>query len=119
MFKDHGRLPFEHVKNHVELLRKDETRADSYVIQNLSRSGQFLRNTLHNELLAKVLRYVPITASGPEIFMATVTVCLSDSYDALEQTKTELKAIKLKDFPGENVQHCVAKILDLCERLES
>ena len=66
LFKDYGRLPFEHVKNHIEVLRKDETRADSYVIQNLNWSGQFLRNTLHHELLAKVLRYVPITASGPE-----------------------------------------------------
>ena len=65
------------------------------------------------------MRYVPITASGPEIFMATVTVCFSDSYDALEQTKIELKTIKLKDFPSENVQDCVAKILDLCERLEN
>ena len=119
LFKDHGRLPFEHVKNHIEVLRKDETRADSYVIQNLNWSDSFLRNTLHHELLAKFLRYVPITASGPEIFMATVTVCFSDSYDALEQTKIELKTIKLKDFPGENVQDCVAKILDLCERLES
>ena len=70
-----------------------------------------MRNTLHHELLAKVLRYVPITASGPEIFMSTVTVCFSDSYDALEQTKIELKTIKLKDFPGENVQDCVAKFL--------
>ena len=105
---------FEHVKNHIEVLRKDETRADSYVIQNLNWSGQFLRNILHDEFLAKVLRYVPITASGPEIFMATVIVCFSDSYDALEQTKIELKTIKLKNFPSENVQDCVAKILDLC-----
>ena len=85
----------------------------------LNWSGQFLRNTLHHELLAKVLRYVPITASGPEIFMTTATVCFSESYDALEQTKIELETIKLKDFPIKNVQDCVAKILDLCESLES
>ena len=44
LFKDHDRLPFEHVKNHIEV--KDETRADSYVIQNLNWSGEFLRVTV-------------------------------------------------------------------------
>ena len=37
----------------------------------------------------------------------------------MEQTKEALKAIKLTDFPGENVQQCCTKILELSERLDS
>ena len=51
--------------------------------------------------------------------LTKVTVCFSDSYNALEETKTEFRTIKLKYFPGENIQECVARILGLCERLES
>ena len=51
--------------------------------------------SVHPDLLTKVLRQVPITASGPEVFMATLNLCFSDSYDALEKTKSDLKAIML------------------------
>ena len=51
--------------------------------------------------------------------MAIVVICFSDSYDALEKTKDDLKALKLKDFPGENVPECSATILVLAEWLDS
>ena len=71
------------------------------------------------ELLDKVLREVPLNASGPEMFVAIMTVCFSDSYEALEETKAELRKMKLTDFAGENVVECAAKVLRLAERLDS
>ena len=88
-------------------------------MQNLDWSGQYLRNSLSADLLTKVLREIPITASGPEVFITTMHICISDSYEALEETKKQLKSLKLSDFPGENVVDCCARILMLAEQLDS
>ena len=60
-----------------------------------------------------------MSASGPEMYVAIMTVCFSDSFEALEETKNELRKMKLTDFPGENVVDCAAKVLRLAERLDS
>ena len=62
---------------------------------------------------------VPLTATGPEVFVATMTKFLSDSYDALEVTLNHMKSLKLKIYPGENVTDCCAAILVDAERLEN
>ena len=60
-----------------------------------------------------------MNASGSEINIAIMTVCFSDSYEALEETKAELRKMKLTDFPSKNVVDCCEKILHLAERLDS
>ena len=60
-----------------------------------------------------------MNACGPEFFVAILTTCFSDSYEALEPTKAELRKMKLTDFPSENVIDCSAKVLRLAERLDS
>ena len=62
---------------------------------------------------------MPLTATGPELFVATMTTFLSDSYDALDETLTHMKSLKLKIYPGEKVTYCCAAILVGAERLES
>ena len=62
---------------------------------------------------------VPMTATGPEVFVATTTTFISDSYDSLEETLNHMKSFKLKSYPGENVIDCCAEILVDAERLES
>ena len=62
---------------------------------------------------------VPLTPTGPEIFVATMTVFLSDSYDFLEETLNHMNSLKLKSYPGENVTDFCAAILVDVERLES
>ena len=66
------------------------------MVQNLTWSGVYLRSTFSNTLLQKVLTLVPLTATGIEVFVATMTKFLSDSYDALEETLTHMKSLKLK-----------------------
>ena len=77
-----SRFPLEYVKRHVQSLLKG-SEADQYVIQNLMWYGLYLRNTLSNTLLQKILALVPLTATGHEVYVATMTTFISDSYDAL------------------------------------
>ena len=79
----------------------------------------YLRSTLSNTLLQKVLTLVPLTATVPEVFFATMTTFLFDSYDALEETLNHMKSLKLKSYPWENVTDFCAAILVDAERLES
>ena len=62
---------------------------------------------------------MPLTATGPEVFVAIMTTFLSDCYDALEETLNHMKILKLKSYPGENVTDFCAAILVDAERLES
>ena len=76
-------------------------------------------STLPNTLLQKVLKLVPLTETGPEVFVATMAIFISDSDDSLEDTITHMKSLKLKIYPWENVADCCAAILVDSERLES
>ena len=108
----------DYVKSHIQSLLKG-SEEDQYVVQNLTWSGVYLRSTLSNTLLQKVLTLVPLTAMRPEVFVATITTSLSDSYDDLEETLNHMKSLKLKSYPGENVTDCCAEILVNSERRES
>ena len=46
---------------------------------------------------------MPLTATGSEVYVTSMTTFLSDSYDALEETLNHMKSLKLKSYPGENV----------------
>ena len=91
------------MKGHVQSLQKGSD-TYQYLVKNLTWSGVFLRSTLSNTLLQKVLTLVPLTATGPEVFVATMTKFLSDSYNVLVETLTHMKSLKLKNYPGEKVK---------------
>ena len=97
-----SRFLFDNVKRHVQSLQKG-SEADQYVIQNLTWSGVYLKSNFSNTLIQKVLKLVPLTATGPEVFVSTMTTFLSDSYDALEETLNHMNSLKLKIYPGKNV----------------
>ena len=105
-----------YVKQHIDSLHKG-SEADQCVAQNLMWSGVYLRSTLSNALLTKVLPLVTLT--GPEVFVATMTTFLSDCYHALEETLTHTNSLKLKNYPVENVTAFYSEIFVDTERLES
>ena len=113
-----SRFPLEYVKRLVQSLHKGYE-VDQYVVHNLMWLGVYLRSTLSNTLLHKVLTLVPLTATGPEVFVSAMNTFLSDSYDALEEILTQIKSLKLKMYPGENVTDCCEEILVDDEILES
>ena len=79
------------------------------MVQKLMWSGVYLRSTLSNTLFQKLLSMVPLTATGPEVFFATMTKFLSNYYDALEDILTHMKRLKLKTFQGRTVHITVQK----------
>ena len=85
------------IKRHVKSIQK-VSKADHYVLQNLMVSVFYLRNNLSNVFLQKVLTSVPLTETRPEVYIATMTIFLSNYYDALEETLTHMKILKLNFF---------------------
>ena len=67
--------------------------------------------TLSNYILQKVLSLVLLKSTGPEVYVATMTTFLPDSYNDLELIPNNLKGIKLKSNPGDNVTDFYAEIL--------
>ena len=118
LFLHQFRFTLDYVKHHAKILQKD-FKEYKYMVQNLKWYGVYMRITFSSALLQKVLKFLPLTATGPEVYVATMTTILSDSYDYLVETLNHMKSLKLKDHPGENVADCCDKILVDSERLES
>ena len=70
------------MKHHVKSLQEG-SKAYQYVVQNLTWSRVYLRSTLSNTLLQKVITLVPLTETILEVFVTTITTFLSNSYDSL------------------------------------
>ena len=98
-----SRFTLDYVKRHVQIIQKG-SKADQYTVQNLTQSGVYLRSTLSNTLLKKVLALVPLTSTRPEFFVATMTTFISDSYDSLEETLTHTMSLKLIFSLGRTLQ---------------
>ena len=62
---------------------------------------------------------VLLTATGPEVYVATVATILSDDYYSLVDTLNHTESLKLKDCPGGDVSDCYDAILINVEILES
>ena len=114
----HSILSLEYVKGLVQILLKG-SESDQYIVQNLTCSGVYLRSTLSNNLLQKVLTLVPLTVTGPEVYVATMTTIISDSYYSLVDTLNHTKNLKLKDHPGRDAVDCYDTIFVNVESLES
>ena len=106
----HSKFPLEYLKSHVQSLMKS-SEADQYIVQNLTWSGVYLRSTLSNDLLQKVLTLLPPTATGPEVYVATMTNIISDSYYSLVDTLNHMKNLKLNDHPVRDAADCYDVIL--------
>ena len=61
----------------------------------------------------------PLTATGPEVYVATMTTIISDHYYSLVDTLKYTKNLKIKDHPGRDATDCYDKILVNVDSLES
>ena len=78
-----------------------------------------MRSSLSNILLQKVLQLVLLTETGPKVFVTTITTLLYNSHDALEETITDMKSLKLKSYQVDNFTYFCAEILVDAELLKS
>ena len=77
----------------------------------------YLRSNFSSDLLQKILKLVPQTAIGPEVYVATITNVLSDYYYYLVDTLNHMKSLKLWDHPGVDIENYCDAILVYLERL--
>ena len=98
------------MKLHVHSLLKG-SEADQYLVQNLTWSVVYLSSTLSNDILHKVLTLVPLIATVPEVYVATMSTVLSDSCYSLVGTINHMKSLKLKYNPEGDVADCYDTIL--------
>ena len=62
---------------------------------------------------------VPLKATGPEVYFATMTTIISNSYYSLVDTLNHTKNLKPKYHPGRDVAYCYDAILVNVDSLES
>ena len=62
---------------------------------------------------------MPLTATVPEVYVATITIIISDSYYSLMDNLNQMNNLKLKDHPGRDAAYCHDAILENVEGLES
>ena len=108
----------EYTKHHGKSLQKGP-KADKYIIQNLTWSEVYLRSTFSSAVLQKVLQLLPMTATGPKVYVATMNTVIYDSYASLVETLNHTKSLKLKDHQGENITYFCDAILVDAKHLES
>ena len=113
-----SKIPLEYVKGLIQSLLKG-SEVDQYIFQNLTWSGEYLRSTFSKDLLQRVLTLLPLTATGPEVYVATMTTIISDSYYYLTDTINQMNSLKLNDNQGGDTVDCYDAILKNVEGLES
>ena len=74
---------------------------------------------MSSALLQNELKIVPLTATGPKVYVATMIAILSGLYVSLDETLNHMKSIKLKDRTGENDADYCDEIWVGDERLDS
>ena len=70
------------------------------MVQNLTWSGVYIRSTFLSAILQKVLKLVPLTETGPKVYVATMTTVLYHSCYYFVETLNHMKSLKLKDYLG-------------------
>ena len=90
------------MKCHVKGLEKGY-KADNYLVQHLKWSGVYPRIKMPSYFIQNVLKLVPLTSTGPEVYITTMTIFLPNSCDTLEETLTHMKSLKLKSYAKENI----------------
>ena len=64
-----------------------------------------------NNILQKVLKTIPLIATIPEVYLATTTTLIYNSYNDLEVTLSYSNNINLKIYTGKSVADVCAAVL--------
>jgi hypothetical protein len=97
----------------------DDDLYDKYDLANLKFSATFLINSIDPEMRKDIVPYCRRGITGPELWMRIVADVHSDSVMRMEQLKEDVKAMKVKDFKGENIKMYSAAMLEKCRELEN
>ena len=82
------RFPLYCVKLHIKRLKR-VSKAYLYVVQYLTWSGVYLRSTLSNCLIQKVMTLVTLTSTKTEAYFSTMTTFLHEESQTRELSRGE------------------------------
>jgi hypothetical protein len=94
-----------------------------YVQENMVHTYTLLQNntteSLWNKCLEEYKEYAPSQQGGPLMFFLIIGCIQSNSETAIEHLKKQIKNLKLRDLPGENVDTAVSLIKTTYQALEN
>ena len=117
LLEEWGKSTKKQVETWVKRLKG--TFGDKFDRENLKLSAFAVRNSLGPNLLARVVKLVGATASGPEIFIAAVFQVNYMTAYMVRGVCNKIVALKLKEIPGENVAKLSEMIGDYVKEIES
>jgi hypothetical protein len=91
----------------------------AYDLQNLRMSGVAIRASLSNSMLQRIKAKVALDASGPEVLAAVIAVHQVLDSSGCRILVDELRKLRLREFPAENVDEFNLKVLEKCRRIDS
>jgi hypothetical protein len=115
MLANWGTVKHSSVSKWVEVLKNDGCLFDQF---NLSRSGKFLKNSISIELWDRIRTEVPEEEpSGPEVFTAIILSHQVTSSTVVQSLVEDLKTLRIRKIPGENVETLAKLVLDKAQRI--
>jgi hypothetical protein len=112
---DFGSFDVEETTTAVTVIK---TSACSYDENNLKTSGIAVRASLSTSMLQRIKGMVPVNASGPETLAAVVAAHQVLDTSGCRILVEELRKLKLREFPAENVDEFRLKVLEKGRRIE-
>ena len=97
IFPQIGIFKLGKIQSHVEELRKTGYKNQ---IEALEWSRIYMREYLHINIVGNNIKIILSTSSGPEALTCLFEVIYMVSFDHMEHIKSDLKFIKLVEFPG-------------------
>jgi hypothetical protein len=126
LLKEWGGVTTEVVDEWIEdlmetgALQEDGTRSAvcPYDIENLEWSAVFIKASITVDLWMKIEPTIQFGATGPQVLHRIVIEHQSEGAATVRNLVDELRSIKLKEQPGEDVSAMGNRIIDLCKRIE-
>ena len=114
----HSSTTVQQTKAYFDKQLKDE-KLDSYDKKNLEAFKSWLMNRIEPSLRTNLYAKIDRNTTGPEVWMLLVNEVRSESYRYFENVKSELKALTLSKFPGDNVKDFTAAWTIKAQELET
>ena len=116
ILEEFGLAKLETVKQWVNDLRTTGTQCP-YDIVNLKMSATMILKSVDADLLRRIDRELPQTATGPEVFAVIVSLHQTLNSIAVRVLIKELEGMHLTAEPAENVEKFSDKVLDVAKRI--
>jgi hypothetical protein len=116
LLKNYGSITPSQVSAGVKAIREQNCPYDA---QNLRMSAVAIRASLTNSMLQRIKAKVSLEASGPEVLAAVIAVHQVLDSSGCRILVDELRKMRLREFPAENVDEFNLKVLEKCRRIES